>query len=107
MGRVLNALAHRNPDMGYCQGLNFIVSFLFGFGFTEEESFYLMVLLVEECLGNHYFKSMLPAMADVRILSLFLAVQNPQLFKHLQDLGADLNLIILPYLIVCFSNSKN
>ena len=37
--RILVAYSVRNPNVGYCQGLNFIVAILLSFEFTEEETF--------------------------------------------------------------------
>ena len=37
--RVLVAYSLRNPNVGYCQGLNFVVATILSIGFTPEESF--------------------------------------------------------------------
>jgi len=46
--RVLNAYASHNPDVGYCQGMNFVAGLLLLVSNHEEESFGVLV-----CLMNH------------------------------------------------------
>ncbi len=50
--RILHAYACRNPAVGYCQSLNFIVG-LFLLFMDEEDAFWLLVHLVEDvaCVG--------------------------------------------------------
>jgi len=40
---VLNAYAHFDPEIGYCQGLNFIAALLIKVMETEEDAFYCLV----------------------------------------------------------------
>lgn len=47
MRRVLCAFAAFNPDVGYVQGMNFIVAALLAL-LPEEESFWMLVLIVQE-----------------------------------------------------------
>ena len=37
--KILVAYSIRNPNVGYCQGLNFVVATLLSLDFTPEESF--------------------------------------------------------------------
>lgn len=52
--RVLRAFSWRNPSQGYCQGLNFVAGQLLLF-FTEEETFWMLVHLVEDILPPNYY----------------------------------------------------
>ena len=36
---ILISYSFRNPNVGYCQGLNFVVAMLLRCGFTEEQAF--------------------------------------------------------------------
>ena len=47
--RVLQAFALHNPDIGYCQSLNFITGMLLLF-LNEEDAFWLLVTIVETLL---------------------------------------------------------
>ena len=52
MRRVLLAYARRNPEVAYCQGMNFIAASLLLFVDDEEEAFWLLSFLVEEVLPD-------------------------------------------------------
>ena len=47
--RVLQAFALHNPDIGYCQSLNFVAGMMLLF-LSEEEAFWLLVTVVEKLL---------------------------------------------------------
>ena len=47
LSNVLRALAKRNPFIGYCQGMNFIINFLVIMRFEEEEIFWLATAIFE------------------------------------------------------------
>lgn len=46
MRRVLEAIAYCLPDVGYCQGMNFIASTLIGVLEDEEQAFWLFMSLL-------------------------------------------------------------
>ncbi len=53
--RILKALAIKDQDVGYCQGMNFIVGFLLIISnFNELESFYMMLSLLNYTGENHF-----------------------------------------------------
>ncbi|RYY83888.1 hypothetical protein EON63_10300 [archaeon] len=47
--RVLQAFALHNPDIGYCQSLNFVAGMMLLF-LSEDEAFWLLVTVVEKLL---------------------------------------------------------
>ena len=105
--RALIALANRNLDMGYCQGLNYVGSFFIENGFEEEEVFWLLCHVCEACFGVFYFKDMVAVMADVKLLTSLLAIRDGALRDHLRSLKSDLNLLFLPYFMMSFCNLPN
>jgi hypothetical protein len=55
MKNVLSAYSKRNPMIGYCQGMNFIVARISKVMETEEQAFWVFVQLMESVLPiNHY-----------------------------------------------------
>ena len=47
LSNILRSLAKRNPYLGYCQGMNFVVNFLVIMQFEEEQCFWIVVELFE------------------------------------------------------------
>lgn len=72
MRRILIALAKRNMDLGYCQGMNFVCYYLIKMGFQEEEIFWLMTYCFENILPKNYYINMLPLIADIKLLKYIL-----------------------------------
>ena len=58
--RILGAYTIRNPAVGYCQSMNFIVGILMLF-FEEEKVFWVLAAIVEDILPQvlYYFPDLL------------------------------------------------
>jgi hypothetical protein len=62
--RVLRAYALHNPEVGYCQSLNFVAGMMLLF-LQEEDAFWLLATIIENLLPPEYYtKSMLGAYVD-------------------------------------------
>ncbi|CAE8611853.1 unnamed protein product [Polarella glacialis] len=85
--RVLLAFAARNPDIGYCQSMNFIVATLFLY--CDEE--------------GYYTKTMTGLRADLRVLDSLVARWLPNLHKHLDQHSIDLSPILMNWLLCLFA----
>jgi len=74
---VLKALIVKFPEIGYCQGMNYIITFLLCFC-NEEHAFNLFAHLVQNILPSKFFQSnekgdgLLGVMAEKHVLSFFL-----------------------------------
>ena len=68
MEKLLFSFARRNPYIGYCQGMNFILNFIITMQFTEEECFWLFVTVLEEIIPFSYYTNMSGVAADIKIL---------------------------------------
>eukprot|EP01119_Soliformovum_irregulare_P023356 TRINITY_DN8143_c0_g1_i7.p1 TRINITY_DN8143_c0_g1~~TRINITY_DN8143_c0_g1_i7.p1 ORF type:complete len:485 (-),score=130.11 TRINITY_DN8143_c0_g1_i7:30-1484(-) len=88
--KVLVAYSWKNPNVGYCQGMNFIAAALLVF-MTEEESFWMLSHIVEQILPNYFNKSLSGSRVDARILSHYLKKRIPKLFKHFQKINLELS----------------
>lgn len=64
--KVLDAYVKRNPTVGYCQGMNFIVGRLLQF-MNEEESFWTLCMIIETILPIDYYSNMIGVLIDQKI----------------------------------------
>ena len=60
---VLTTFLKRNPTIGYCQGMNFIVGNLLRY-MGEEEAFWVFVSITENLLPIDYYSDMLGILVD-------------------------------------------
>lgn len=69
----------RNPYVGYCQGMNFVVNFLVLMQFSEEEAFWITTELIENWLPKTYYTNMMGVAVDVSIIEHYVKVHYPAL----------------------------
>lgn len=84
--RVLNAFAAHNPDVGYCQGMNFVVGLLLIVSnMNEEESFTLLSHLMKEPPFNlsGFYREKFPLLRRyLRACDRLVAEMVPDLREH-------------------------
>eukprot|EP00750_Incisomonas_marina_P015132 INCI18090.2.p1 GENE.INCI18090.2~~INCI18090.2.p1 ORF type:complete len:1405 (-),score=209.33 INCI18090.2:1631-5845(-) len=84
---VLHAYAIRNPVLGYCQSLNFVVGFLLAaLGCSEEEAFWLLVALAESIVPGYYVTTMQGVVTDCRVIERCIEEVFPIIGDHMQKL---------------------
>lgn len=67
--RVLRAFAMHNPNVGYCQSLNFLTGMMLIF-MQEEDAFWLLITIVERLLPEDYYtKNMVGTYVDQYVLA--------------------------------------
>ncbi|KAL9657620.1 hypothetical protein ABK040_012699 [Willaertia magna] len=89
MKNILTAFSWRNPYVSYCQSLNYIVG-LFLLHCNEEESFWLLVTLLEDILPANYYNPDLTGMrVDSYVLDELVNDRLPKLAAHLKELGVE------------------
>lgn len=79
--RVCIAYTVRNPEIGYCQGFNFIIG-RFLMIMSEEEAFWMMSVLLESFMPLDYYSKMAGAIVDQNILSYLIEEKMPDLWEH-------------------------
>ena len=79
---VLNTFIKRNPTIGYCQGMNFIVGNLLKH-LNEQESFWVFVSITENILPLDYYSDMLGILVDQKIFEELLIERYPKLVAHM------------------------
>jgi len=66
--QVLVAYSRRNPDVGYCQGMNMIAASLLLIMPSEEDAFWVLCSVIEKILPKTYFESnLLASRADQQV----------------------------------------
>lgn len=102
---VLLAYARRNPEIGYCQGMNRIVASLLLIMPTAEDAFWLLVCVLERILPRGYFDGSLRASrADQRVLRGYVAELLPRLSGHLEGLGIELEAVTFGWFLSLFTD---
>ena len=87
--RILCAFSLRNPKVGYCQSMNFIVGFL-QLILREEDAFWMLCMIVERMLPNYFTPDMFSVRVDLRTLEDLAWARMRALMQHLTDLGIQL-----------------
>lgn len=88
--RVLVAYSGRNPEVGYCQGMNMIAATLL-LVLREEDAFWTLVAIVERLMPRQYFTNdLLTSRADQLVLHDIIAEHLPRLSRHLEVNGIKL-----------------
>ena len=102
---VLLAYARRNPEVGYCQGMNLIAASLLLILPTAEDAFWLLAACVETLLPRHYYdRSLLASRADQRVLREYVAELLPKLSEHLAALGVELEALTFQWFLSLFTD---
>jgi hypothetical protein len=84
---VLKAYASRNPELGYCQSMNFVVMMLL-FHMTEEMAFWTLAALIEDILPpDYYSQTMLGICVDQSVFDRCVEEHMPKLHSHLTGVG--------------------
>ncbi|KAI9870900.1 MAG: hypothetical protein M1830_003652, partial [Pleopsidium flavum] len=105
LNEVLLAYSRRNPDVGYCQGMNLITASLLLIMPTAEEAFWVLASMVENILPEHYYDhSLLASRADQQVLRQYVAEVLPKLSSHLDDLGIELEALTFQWFLSIFTD---
>ena len=61
---VLQAYSVKKPEVGYCQGMNFLVQRLLSVGMTEEEAFWTLVMMIENYFPPDMYSNLIGVLVD-------------------------------------------
>ena len=90
---VLVAYSARNPEVSYCQGMNFVTAAILMFVESEEQAFWLLAHVTEEVLVDHYVQSMLGHKVDQQLIEQLVELQLPEVASHLRELALSLSFV--------------
>lgn len=102
--RVLQAYSLRNPQIGYCQSMNFLAAVLLHH-MEEEEAFWVLVAMVEELIPQFHTRTMSGSRAEQRVFADLVQQKLPVLFTHMQNLGVDFQPFTLKWFLCLFLNT--
>jgi len=105
LNEVLLAYARRNPDIGYCQGMNLITANLLLLVPTAEDAFWILTSIIENILPPKYFNSsLLTSRADQVVLRQYVSAVLPALSTHLETLSIDLEAVTFQWFLSIFTD---
>lgn len=102
---VLLAYSRRNPQVGYCQGMNLIAASLLLITPTAEDAFWILASMIEVILPQHYYDhGLLASRADQAVLRQYISQVLPKLSAHLDDLGIELEALTFQWFLSVFTD---
>ncbi|RDW70480.1 TBC domain-containing protein [Aspergillus mulundensis] len=102
---VLLAYSRRNPEVGYCQGMNLIAGSLLLITPTAEDTFWLLASMIEKILPKHYYDhGLLASRADQVVLRQYISQILPKLSAHLEGLGVELEALTFQWFLSVFTD---
>ncbi|XP_072727305.1 TBC1 domain family member 2B [Ciconia boyciana] len=102
---VLLAFSWRNPDIGYCQGLNRLVAIALLY-LEQEDAFWCLVTIVEVFMPRDYYtKTLLGSQVDQRVFKDLMSEKLPRLHAHFEQYKVDYTLITFNWFLVVFVDS--
>lgn len=103
--RVLVAFSFHNPEIGYCQSLNFIVGLLLLF-FPEEEAFWMLVVITEDLLPvGMYSKSLSGALTEMSVFRSIVKKKCKSVVKKVAKGNMiELDALISPWFMTIYIN---
>ena len=105
LNEVLLAYSRRNPEVGYCQGMNLIAASLLLIMPTAEDAFWVLTSLIENILPQHYYDpSLLASRADQQVLRSYVTEILPKLSAHLDSLGIELDALTFQWFLSVFTD---
>ncbi|RKP05096.1 rab-GTPase-TBC domain-containing protein [Thamnocephalis sphaerospora] len=102
--RVLVAYAWKNPELGYCQAMNIVVSALLIY-MTEEQAFWTLNVLCDRLLPGYYSTSMYGALLDQAVFEQLVRETMPILDEHFKRHDIQVSVASLPWFLSLFLNS--
>ncbi|KAF9883855.1 hypothetical protein FE257_002746 [Aspergillus nanangensis] len=102
---VLLAYSRRNPEVGYCQGMNLIAASLLLITPTAEDAFWILTSMIEVILPEHYYDhGLLASRADQVVLRHYISQVLPKLAAHLETLGVELEALTFQWFLSIFTD---
>jgi hypothetical protein len=102
---VLLAYSRRNPEVGYCQGMNLITACLLLILPTAEDAFWVLATMIENILPQNYYDAhLLTSRADQSVLRSYVVELLPRLSAHLDELEIELEALTFQWFLSVFTD---
>ncbi len=105
--RVLRAYSIYDPDVGYCQGMNFIAGMFITF-VTEEEAFWLLVHVMSEApcrMRGLFGEGMSEAHQVLYVAERLIAQFHPRLARHFDRENVHITMFATQWLLTMYTSS--
>mmetsp|Transcript_17403 Transcript_17403/g.52526 ORF Transcript_17403/g.52526 Transcript_17403/m.52526 type:complete len:619 (+) Transcript_17403:32-1888(+) len=104
--KVLRAIAAAEPDVGYCQGMNFVAATLLIHVGTARDAFWMLLALIESYHFQHVFAPGVPLL-PLRIFQFSGVVREhlPRLWRHLKEESFSLDIFAHQCVLTLFAYS--
>lgn len=105
LNEVLLAYSRRNPEVGYCQGMNLIAACLLLIMPTAEDAFWVLATMIENILPQKYYdQHLLTSRADQTVLREYVVELLPKLSAHLDALDIELEALTFQWFLSVFTD---
>jgi len=102
---ILTAVGFVRPEIGYCQGMNFIAGALVNLIDNEEKCFWIFLSFIDNIqLNLLYLRNMPDFLIRVYQLKKFIEFYFPKLANHLKRNQINIDLFFSKWLLTIFSN---
>ena len=101
---VLCTYVKRNPTIGYCQGMNFIVGRMIQY-MNEEEAFWTLTMILETILPLDFYCNMVGALIDQRVFKELVKQYNSRLYFHLMKINFDPSMLSFQWFVCFFTHN--
>lgn len=106
LGRVLCAYAAYRPEVGYCQGMNFVAAFLLLASGSEVDTFNALVCLMGKYGLAGFYRESLPLLRQYIVsFDRLIAQEAPLLRRHFQEQGIHPEMYLHEWFLTLFVNS--
>ena len=102
---ILTIIAFIKPEIGYCQGMNFIVGALINFINDEETCFWIFLHFIDNIeLKDLYLQNMPEYLIKLYQLNYFIKENYPKMYNHLKTNRINLDIFFSKWILTIFSN---
>ena len=101
--RVLVGYSFRDSQVGYCQGLNYVVALLLLVMKTEEDAFWMLAVLLENVLVSDCYTHNLSGCHVKQRVFRDLMLMLPRIAAHLEHLEFDVSLVATEWFLCLFA----
>ena len=102
---ILTLMAFIRPEIGYCQGMNFIVGALINFINDEETCFWIFLYFIDIIeLKDLYLQNMSEYFIKLYQLNYFIKENYPKMHNHLKTNRINLDIFFSKWILTIFSN---
>eukprot|EP00887_Chlorella_sp_A99_P001441 scaffold8.g1441.t1 len=111
LARVLYAFARHKPDVGYCQGMNYVAALLLlVLGRAEEDAFWVLASLIDDDSAGILYQDMYATdltgtHVEMRSLRELVERKLPRLAAHLDALGCDMSIVATDWFLCLFATT--